>query len=98
VASGAQGQELVSGGLGLLALALGAGAILGVVRPGPAGIAGNVPVLALVGLVAGVLGLYAGRTRGPGRQLAVLGTGVTLVALMLFGGALALDLLLDAST
>ena len=96
-ARGTQGQDLASGGLGLLALVLGGAAVLGIVRPPESGPSGSVPVLAIVGLLAGVLGLYMGRTRGPGRQVAIVGTGVALIAVILFGGALALDLLLDAA-
>lgn len=97
MASRTQGQELASGGFGALALALGAGSILGVVRPPASGMSTSVPTLAIAALVAGVVGLYLGRTRGIGRQLAIVGTGVALIAVVLFVGALALDLLLDAA-
>lgn len=92
-----QSQDMIAGGLGLLALALGGGATLGVLRPTETGIADNVLMLAVIGTLVGVVGLYLGRTRGLGRQIAILGTGVALIGLGLFGGAMALDALLDAA-
>jgi hypothetical protein len=93
------GREIISGGLGVLAFALGAGAIRGVVQPAADGaIDSAVPALAILAVLAGVVGLYLGHTRGIGRQLAVVGTGVAIIGLALFGGSIALDLLLDAST
>ncbi len=91
------GQEILSGALGVLALVLGAAAIRGVVQPPGGTMADSVPVLAIVGVLAGVIGLYVGNTRGIGRQVAVIGTGVAIIGLALFGGSIALDALLEAS-
>ncbi len=88
---------MIAGGLGLLERALGGGAVLGGLRPADDGIAGNVPVLALVGTLIGVVALYVGRTRGIGRRVAIAGTGVALIGLTLFGGTVALDALLEAA-
>lgn len=88
-------QDIAGAGLGLLALALGAGAIVGVARPPEGVIPGSVPYLAFVGLLAGVVGLYLAGTRGIAHNLAVLGTGVALVGLALFGGSVAIELLLE---
>lgn len=82
-------------GLGLLALLLAGLAILGVIRPEDGTIGGDVPILAGGGLLSGLVGLYVGRTTGPGRQVAIVGAAVGFVALALWGGALALESLLE---
>ncbi len=91
------GKEILAGALGVLALALGGGVILSVVRPAEGALPTGIPVTAIVGLLAGVVGLYLGHNRGFSRQLAVIGTGVALIGLALVGGSIALDALLDAS-
>lgn len=91
------GKEIASGVLGAVALVLGIMAIRGVIQPVDGVMADDVPFLAVAGLLAGVVGLYVGTTRGLMRQVAVVGTGVALIGLALFGGAIALDLLLEAS-
>ena len=90
-------KDLIAAFLGVLAFALGAGAILGLLRPAD-GVAGtNVPFLAIAGLLSGIAGLYVGPLRGRfGRQIAVVGTGVALIGLALFGGSIAIDLILEA--
>ncbi len=98
MAQDVNGKEILAGALGVLALALGGGTILGVVRPPDGVMAVGVPPAAIIGLLAGVVGLYLGRTRGISRQLAVVGTGVALIGLALVGGAIALDVLLETST
>ncbi|AXV05224.1 hypothetical protein DVS28_a0517 [Euzebya pacifica] len=90
-------DELPSAAFGLLALALSAGAALGVLRPGPEGMADNVPILAFAGLIAGVVGLYVGKTRGLGRQMATLGAAAGLLAILLFGGSIAVDAILNTA-
>lgn len=89
-------KDLIAAALGVLAFALGAGAILGLVRPADGVAASNVPLLAVAGMFAGIVGLYIGPMRGRfGRQIAVIGTGVALIGLALFGGSVAIDLILE---
>jgi len=84
-------------GLGILALALGVGAVLGIVRPEDAAMADNVPVLAFASLVVGVIGLYVGRTTGPGRQVAIIGAATGLIAVALFAGSVAVEAILEST-
>ncbi|MGI9015517.1 MAG: hypothetical protein ACR2HR_00180 [Euzebya sp.] len=91
-------QDLGSAGLGVVALILGGLAILGVVRPQGGGAPQvSVAVQAVLGVIVGVVGLFIGRTRGIGRQLAIVGTGVALIGLALFGGGVALEALLEST-
>ena len=90
-------QDLLSGGLGLLAGVLGVVAARGVLQPPEEGLASSVLVTAVIGVVIGIVGLTVGRTRGVGRQVASIGTGIALVGLLLYGGSIALDALLEAS-
>ena len=89
MAQDVNGKEILAGALGVLALALGGGTILGVLRPPGGVMAVGVPPAAIVGLLAGVVGLYLGRTRGVSRQLAVVGTGVALIGLGLIASSMA---------
>ncbi|CAN5504928.1 hypothetical protein BH23ACT9_BH23ACT9_18230 [soil metagenome] len=89
-----QAKDLAAAGLGLLALALGAATILGVVRPSGDG-PSNLLLMGLVGFVAGMAGLYLAQARGYGRQLAVFGTAIALIGLAVYGGALAIDALIS---
>lgn len=90
-------RDIAAAGLGLLALALGAATILGVVRPTGGVVATGIPVRGIVALVVGFVGLYLARSRGFGRQLAVLGTAVALVGLAFYGGAIAIEALIAES-
>ena len=90
-----QAKDIAGGGLGILALALGATTILRVVRPPGGVMPDNLLVMAVVAVVAGVIGLDLGGTRGIGRQVAVLGTAVALIGLAVLGGAMAIEALVD---
>lgn len=95
MADNEQAKDIAAAGLGLLALALGAATILGVVRPPGGVMADNLLTMAVVALVAGIGGLYLGGTRGRGRQVAVIGTAAALIGLALLGGAFAVEALVD---
>lgn len=84
-------EDWLAAGLGLLALALGVGAVAGLVRPGGEEAAGNVPVLAFASLLAGLVAIFVARTKGMGRRLAVIGCAAGLVAVVLFGGFVAVE-------
>lgn len=90
-----QARDVAAAGLGVLALALGAATVLGVVRPPDGVMADNLLIRAVVGLVSGLIGLWLARTRGYGRQIAVLGTAVALIGLAVLGGGLALEALVE---
>lgn len=92
-----QAKDIAAAGLGLLALALGAATILGVIRPPDGVMADNLLLMGGVGVVGGMIGLYLAHTRGYARQLAVLGTAVAMVGLALYGGAIALEALIEVS-
>jgi hypothetical protein len=97
VAADTRVRDVAAGALGVVALLLGVVAGLGVLRPPATGTPGSTPVVAAVGVVVGLVGLYVGPTRGLGRRVAVVGTGIALLGLAIWGGAAAIDLLLDAS-
>jgi hypothetical protein len=91
-------KDVAAAGLGVLALALGAAAVLGVVRPPGGVVADGLVTRAVIGFVAGAIGLYIAGSRGWGRRIAVIGTAAALVGLALAGGAIAIDVLIDRST
>lgn len=90
-------RELASGGLGIMGLVFGTRALLGFGRLVEGVISDDVALLAMVGLAVGVVGLLLGRSRGLGRQVAVIGTGVSLLGLALFWGARGLEAVLGSS-
>ncbi|MEE8599983.1 hypothetical protein [Euzebya tangerina] len=92
-------KDIVAAALGVLALALGVGAIRGVLVPVDGVQPSNLPFMAVTGLISGVAGLYIGPMRGRfGRQVAVIGTGVALIGIAVFGGSIALELILEAGS
>lgn len=84
-------DDLAPAALGTLALALAAGSALGIVQPDEAGMANNVPGLGVAALVAGVIGLFIGKTRGPGRQVAIIGSAAAILVLIVYGGLVAFE-------
>lgn len=87
-------EDIAALGLGSLAFALGLGGIVGVLQPDGA-MAANLPVLVFGALLAGVAGLFIGPTRGWGRRASLVGTSVALIAVLVFGGDVAINLLLE---
>lgn len=88
-------EDVAASAAGLLAMALGAATIMAVLQP-EASMAENLPQLSIGGLLAGVVGLYLGSTRGYGRRVAAVGLAVALIGLLLFGGDVAFTALLDS--
>ena len=88
-------EDIAAIGAGLLAFALGAATVVGVLQP-EGSMAGNGVATTVGGLIAGAVGLYIGSARGWGRRVAIVGMVGALVGALLFGGSVAFDLLLEA--
>ncbi|CAN5770792.1 hypothetical protein BH24ACT15_BH24ACT15_37600 [soil metagenome] len=80
-----------------MSLVFGVRGLLAMRRLVDGAISGDVALLAAVGVAVGVVGLVLGPQRGVGRRVAVMGTGVSLLGLALYWGAIGLEAVLDSS-